>query len=305
MEENKKHKLSNLKEPPSPRNDKEMENLNTKTLSRLYILYKTLDSPQFCDELKINVYEFEKETLKERKVYFQKKKENKKNKIDFKKIILESNLYFNEIKHLPLNFIAKKTDKLIYLEERKLIVRENNDLRIFKKIEKLRKKNELLDEVIFNEEIVKHKTEVKEDSLVLKKIRGYIFKKRRYVLEEALESKNDILKKHIERIKCIMKIQMRRRKENVSKKEYSLHSTILNIINKLGPDIKALQMPIDYLNQKNNKYKIIEAQPKTSPLKTFFENKNRNCSDKLNRETSDQEGLLSNKSKAESENNAQ
>ncbi|RVD90770.1 hypothetical protein TUBRATIS_27920 [Tubulinosema ratisbonensis] len=305
MEESKKLKLSITKHSSSPKEDKDRDNTYINTLYRTLYLDSAIKAPIFSDRIKVNIYEFEKE-IHAHKIYFEKKHENKKIKKDFKKIILNSFVYFNQIKHLPLSFVVKKSNKLIYLNDRKVIERENKDFKILRKIDKLRKKNELLEEILVNEDFIpKVKHEVKSEKVVLKKLRGYFFKKRKYKLEENIENKNEVLKKHMEIIRIILKVPLRKKKETNIKKEYVLHSTIVNITNKIVPEIKALQMPIDYLNfRKNESLKSLDLACKNLS-QPFLENKIKNSPECTGIEVQTKETGSPNRSKNETENSAQ
>lgn len=305
MEESKKLKLSLTKSAPSLKEDNTRDNTYTKTLSHTKHLESVIRASSFSDRIKVNIYEFEKE-IYATKVIFQKKQENKKIKKDFKKIILESFLYFNQIKHLPLSFIAKKSNKLIYYKDRKIIERENKDYKIMKKIDKLRNKNELLDEIIVNEDnFLKSKPENKSEGYTVKKLRRYFFKKRKYKVNEITPNKNEVLKKHLEMVKIILKVPLRKKKEPSLKKDYVLHSTIVIITNKVGTELKSYQLPVDYLNfKKIESFKGIDLLPKTS-LQSYFDAKNRNSPEFIPRESISRDIDSSIKTKNETENSAQ
>lgn len=181
-------------------------------------------------------YDYEREPVP-RKIFFKSQRlEFAREKL--KKRILDAWKYFESIKNLPLSFVVRNSTKMVFLNEYFVAERESADLKLLKKIEKIRKKGLLIREAW-----------VDQKGPCFDRFRRNLFKRRKFVFSEKMNDQTPTFRKHSEFLKYIQKHPLKRKKE-LGKKDVSVHSSQSNLVNKLPADLKNLITPVDFLNFK-------------------------------------------------------
>eukprot|EP00866_Antonospora_locustae_P000265 jgi/Antlo1/265/2063 len=184
---------------------------------------------------------------------------------DTKKRIVDAWRYFYIIRNLPLSYILKNTDKLIYMEEFLIMERENQDIRVFKQIEKMRKRGTLVED-IWEDTNVPRESERSGSGhyrpayrYVIDRFRRCLFKKRVLSLREArkVEEKDKILVACAEYHKIIQKSMVRRKKETTQRRDVSVHSSQTLVMNKIPQEVRCLVMPTEIAGLRTNKDRYI------------------------------------------------
>lgn len=207
-------------------------------------------------------YDFENMARDPRRVYYKKVVQMpEKPRKDTKKRIVDAWRYFYIIRNLPLSYILKSTDKLIYMKEFLVMERENQDIRVFKQIEKMRKKGTLVED-IWEDCGAPHESECSGSvhcrpayRYVIDRLRRCLFKKRVLSLREPRDDgrRDEILGACAEYHRVIQRSMVRRKKETAQRRDVSVHSSQTLVMNKIPQEVRCLVMPIEIAGIRTNK----------------------------------------------------
>lgn len=235
--------------------------LYNKISSEIHLLKNDIDA--FSRRILLRVpYDFENLIRDPRRVYYKKVVQMpEKPRRDTKKRIVDAWRYFYIIRNLPLSYILKGTDKLIYMKEFLIMERENQDIRVFKQIEKMRKKGTLVEDT-WEDCSVPHDSEHSVSGnyrlayrYIIDRFRKCLFKKRVLSLKEARdnEERDEILAACAEYYRVIQRSIVRRKKETPHRRDVSVHSSQTLVINKIPQEVRCLVMPIEIAGFRTNR----------------------------------------------------
>ncbi|KAL0265879.1 UNVERIFIED_CONTAM: hypothetical protein PYX00_011596 [Menopon gallinae] len=199
-------------------------------------------------------YDFENVRQDPRRVYYKKVVlPPKKPKKDTKKRIVDAWRYFYIIRNLPLSYLLKSTDKMIYMDEFLVMERENQDIRVFRQIEKMRRRGTLVEDIWEDcsgspaSECIGSSCYRSAYEYVIDRFRKCLFKKRVLSLREtkAEDRREELLGACTEYYKIIQRSIMRRKKESAPRRDASVHSSQTMVMNKIPQEVRGLVMPTE------------------------------------------------------------
>lgn len=241
--------------------------VHTKISSEVQLLKSDIDTISSGDSLK-PLYDFEKENADSRKVFYKKKHSEQSRKVKddvVKKRVIDAWRYFYAARNLPLAYILKSTGKLVYMDEFLQMEEESKEIRIFKKIEKLRRKGMLVQEVFDDEESSNSEGAADVDLYTIDRVRRCLFRRRVLVVRNKKlreETVDEGFERNSEYYKCVQRSVLKKKKEPL-RKENTMHPSQMSILGKIPSEIRSLATPADIVNFRSmQKLYLAESQGK-------------------------------------------